>query len=69
MIIYLTLMEYNVKASILYLLCPRDFMSQARHFCHVAVFSFHVVMSCCMSLSPRRYLLSCGLDFQSHLSV
>ena len=40
-------MEYNVKASILYLLCPRDFISQGRHFCHVAVFSFHVVMSCC----------------------
>ena len=41
------LMEYDVKASILYLLRPRDFMSQGRHFCHVAVFSFHVVMRCC----------------------
>ena len=41
------MVEYNVKASILYLLCPRDFVSQGRHFCHVAVFSFHVVMSCC----------------------
>ena len=62
-------MEYNVKATILYLLCPRDFMSQGRH----------LIMSCgrvffsrghkLLSLSPRRYLLSCGLDFQSQLGV
>ena len=39
------LIEYNGMASILYLSCPRDFMRQGRHFCHVVVFSFHVVMS------------------------
>ena len=26
-----------------------EYVSQGRHFCHVAVFSFHVVMSCCPS--------------------
>ena len=62
------LMEYNVKASILYLLCPRDFMSQGRYFCHVVVFSFHVVMSCC-PCHLDFFLLSCGLDFQSQLGV
>ena len=70
------LMEYNGMAIILYLLlhvCPRDCMSQGRHFCHVVEFSLHVVMSVMSHshtfLSHRRYLLSCGLDFRSHLGV
>ena len=61
------LMEYNVKASILYLLCPRDFMSQGRHFCHVAVFSFHVVMSCCpchLDVIYGHVVLTCGLTYE-----
>ena len=69
------LMEYNVKAAILYVLCPCDFMSQGRHNKYkIAAFT-----SCgrvffsrgheLLSLSPGRYLLSCGLDFQSQLGV
>ena len=51
--------EYENFNGILYLLCPllscgRVFFSRGHEL---------------LSLSPRRYLLSCGLDFQSQLGV